>query len=450
MKKTLLMLCTGFCCLVGSGQDIMKPETVTETITRMGDLLVKNYVFIEKGEAMKKALNENLQNGGYFNRTLEQFASLVNQDLQSICPDKHMRVDVFPATPPANIDANGSNGGQRPRKINPFKKVEFLQGNIALVSLDNFPDPAFCDEYVISVMNSISSANTVIFDLRNNGGGSPKLVQLILSYFLEEGTLYNKVIDRIKNETTEYRTYHINSEFESTSDWRDNKRSGKLKDKLETNGLLKAGLYVLTAKRTFSAAEEFAYDIQSIKRGKIVGETSGGGAHQMNGFPVYGRIGMRIPYARPINPFTNTDWEGNGVTPDIAVKATDALKAAHFDALKLMISKATGPEEKSSLLWDLQLAEYYYKSTPPLSETELKKIIGKYGSDIAVFMEGSDLVAQIDAGGLRKFKLQQLDDNCFKIDENTIVSFSRDAGGNVIAAEAVMKDGRKEKREKVE
>ena len=36
---------------------------------------------------------------------------------------------------------------------------------------------------------------------------------------------------------------------------------------------------MLTSDRTFSAAGEFAYDLQSRKRAAVVGATSGGGAH---------------------------------------------------------------------------------------------------------------------------------------------------------------------------
>lgn len=438
MKKLFLVLIAACYCLLINSQELMKEETVNETIKRMGELLEKNYVFPDKGAGMKKTLEDNLQKGAYYNMTLENFAGLVNKDLQAVCPDKHMKVDVFPAKPaPDNTMKPGNE--QKPGKVNPFKKIEFLPGNIALVVLDNFPNPAVCDEYVISAMNTIAGASGVIFDLRNNGGGSPKLVQLILSYFIAEGTLYHKVYDRIKNETKEYRTYKISSVFEY------NKQKGKT----DINNLLQANLYVLTAKRTFSAAEEFAYDVQSAKRGRIVGETTGGGAHQMMGFGVFGRIGIRIPYSRPVNPFTGGDWEGTGVKPDIEVKAYDALKAAHMDALKSMVANAASENVKKDRQWELQWAEYYYKTPLPLQEPDMKRFTGKYGNDVRVFADGSDLVAEIDLGGIRKFKLQRMDDLLFRLDENTVVTFYKDPNGNITAAEALHKDGSSERREKV-
>ena len=35
-----------------------------------------------------------------------------------------------------------------------------------------------------------------------------------------------------------------------------------------------------------------------------------------------------VPYARPVNPITKTDWEGTGVAPDVNVPADQALDVA--------------------------------------------------------------------------------------------------------------------------
>ncbi len=77
-------------------------------------------------------------------------------------------------------------------------------------------------------------------------------------------------------------------------------------------------VFVLTSKRTFSAAAEFAYNLQSRKRATIVGETTGGGAHP-GGMERIGDFGVFVPSGRAINPITKTNWEGTGVRPEIAV-----------------------------------------------------------------------------------------------------------------------------------
>ena len=98
-------------------------------------------------------------------------------------------------------------------------------------------------------------------------------------------------------------------------------------------------VYVLTSSRTFSGAEEFAYNLQSQKRATIVGETTGGGAHPTRGFRVTDHFGVGVPFARSINPVTKTNWEGTGVKPDVAVPADQALHTAHLLALKKAAEK---------------------------------------------------------------------------------------------------------------
>src|SRR5581483_807463 len=91
--------------------------------------------------------------------------------------------------------------------------------------------------------------------------------------------------------------------------------------------LAKQPVFVLTAKRTFSGAEEFTYNLKSLKRATIVGETTGGGAHPVNGQRIDEHFMVGVPFARAINPITKTNWEGTGVEPDVKVPASEALTA---------------------------------------------------------------------------------------------------------------------------
>ena len=37
---------------------------------------------------------------------------------------------------------------------------------------------------------------------------------------------------------------------------------------------------------------------------------------------------ITVPFARPVNPVTHTNWEGVGVEPDVKVSAQEALTVA--------------------------------------------------------------------------------------------------------------------------
>jgi retinol-binding protein 3 len=43
-----------------------------------------------------------------------------------------------------------------------------------------------------------------------------------------------------------------------------------------------------------------------------------------------------VPDTRPINPVSRTNWEGTGVTPDVSVRAAEALTTAESLAEKLL------------------------------------------------------------------------------------------------------------------
>jgi hypothetical protein len=87
-------------------------------------------------------------------------------------------------------------------------------------------------------------------------------------------------------------------------------------------------VYVLTSSRTFSGGEEFAYDVKALGRATLVGELTGGGANPTGGVPLGNGFVASIPFGRPENPITGSNWEGHGVDPDIAVPAGEALGVA--------------------------------------------------------------------------------------------------------------------------
>jgi C-terminal processing protease CtpA/Prc len=131
---------------------------------------------------------------------------------------------------------------------------------------------------------------------------------------------------------------------------------------------LNKDVYVLTSKRTFSGAEEFTYNLKNLKRAIIVGETTGGGAHPGGGFRLNEHFGMFVPTGRAINPITKTNWEGTGVTPDVAVPADQALLTARIMALKKSLTTLTDPDLKTNFQDEIQKLEKELAAMKPKSE----------------------------------------------------------------------------------
>jgi C-terminal processing protease CtpA/Prc len=108
-------------------------------------------------------------------------------------------------------------------------------------------------------------------------------------------------------------------------------------------------VYVLTSDGTFSGAEEFAYDVQTQRRGEVVGDTTGGGAHPGGFRKVTEHFGVWVPAGRAVNPVTGKNWEGTGVIPDLPTSSVEALGTAHLRALRRILADERDAERRTQL-----------------------------------------------------------------------------------------------------
>ena len=99
---------------------------------------------------------------------------------------------------------------------------------------------------------------------------------------------------------------------------------------------------MLTSNRTASGGEEFAYDLQQMKRGTIVGGVTWGGANPGGLVPIDRHFAVFVPTGAAVNPISLTNWEGVGVKPDVAVDPAIALETARALALEKLIAGASG------------------------------------------------------------------------------------------------------------
>ena len=278
------------------------------------------YVFPETAKKMEDGLRAHQKKGDYDAVTDgDAFADLLTDNLQAVSHDKHLRVSFSPMVLPK--DEPGRNNDDDPkmrasmeRDNCAFEKVERLPANIGYLKFNAFLDPAICAPTAIAAMNFLANVDAIIFDLRGNGGGDPKMIAFISTYLFREPTHLNDLYNRKEDSTTQYWTLP----------YVPGKRlSGK-------------PVFVLTSKRTFSGAEEFSYNLKNLKRATLIGETTGGGAHPVAGHRIDDHFMIGVPFARAVNPISKTNWEGTGVEPDVKVPAGEAL-----DVAKKMAAEAT-------------------------------------------------------------------------------------------------------------
>jgi retinol-binding protein 3 len=263
----------------------------------------------------------------------EAFAQAVTEDMQSVSHDKHLRLRRNPqlaaslllqseADDQAAIakwieSLAGDNYG--------FRRVEWLAGAVGYLDIRLFAPPFAAGNIAVGAMAFLANAKALIFDLRKNGGGAPEMVQFIISYLFDDEIRHlNDIYIRPFDSTTHYWTLPY--------------VPGKRMPDVD--------VYVLTSSNTFSGAEEFSYNLKAMERATLIGERTGGGAHPGRDFAIDDQFTLFVPGGRPINPITQTNWEGTGVTPHVEVPADDALKVAHKMALEKLIEKASTDEDR--------------------------------------------------------------------------------------------------------
>ncbi|HEY6273295.1 MAG TPA: S41 family peptidase [Terriglobales bacterium] len=290
------------------------------------------YIYPETAKKMEEALRTHQKKGDYDSlEDAEEFADLLTNHLQDVSHDKHLHVAFSPRVLPKDDrerdpEAEARMRTQLERNNCFFDKVEHLPGNIGYVKFNAFPNPQICGSTVTAAMGFVANSEALIFDLRQNGGGDPKMVQFISSYLFDEPTHLNDMYNRKEDSTTQYWTlpYVPGKRF-----------AGK-------------PVFVLTSTRTFSGAEEFTYNLKNLKRATIIGETTGGGAHPVSGHRIDDHFMIGVPGGRPINPISKKDWEGTGVEPDVKVPADQALDIAKKMAAEEIQKKARDEQVQSA------------------------------------------------------------------------------------------------------
>lgn len=241
----------------------------------------------------------------------EGFAKAVSAWLRTTASDGHFALDYSPVEI-AESDASSSFSDAEtikyygPQINHGIEKIERLPGNIMLLDIRVFPPLPMAADMFVAMMTIAAQGDALIIDLRRNGGGS-ETANLMSGYLLPPGSKMSGGYDRPSNS---YST-------QTSPNWVPGRVFGAEKP-----------IYILTSKKTFSAAEAFAYDFQALKRATIIGEVTGGGANPFEYRRVHPHFALSLPEARSINPITGTNWQDVGVKPDVLVPADQALETA--------------------------------------------------------------------------------------------------------------------------
>ena len=284
--------------------------------------LKNDFIHPEQGRAYAAMLRTRAATGAYDGLEGEALARRMTADLLAVAPDGHLRVEVAPAA-----GAGAAPEAPRLAARAAFTGARIAQG-IAYLRLDGFSDDARDVAALQKFLSRHSGSDTLVLDLRANGGGQFASLDAIMPWLFAEPTRLVAMANRthVDEVTGGFLPKTASLRETAGSDGLAVREHWSLKGR--KSALQQARIYVLTSPRTGSAAEHLAFALKITERALVVGETTGGANHFGGMTALHGGLAAFVPLGRTYDPVTGEDWEGRGIAPHVAVPAARALEVA--------------------------------------------------------------------------------------------------------------------------
>ncbi len=232
-----------------------------------------------------------------------------------------------------------------------FKEIKIIEGNIGYLNLEYFDETRYAEETALAAMSFLMNAEALIIDLRENKGGSFTMMELLLSYLInnQEITQIHDLYKNATNKTAQVRRLPF--------------IPGKEMEKIP--------LYILTGKQTSSTAAALSDYLQNRKRAIIIGEPSTGAARRMNENGI-------------TDPDITDDWRSTGIQPDVCIQAKQAL----LKTQQLIFEKFL-EQEKENAYYNWQLIDLKTQLICFQEDMKLlKSYVGNYDQNMIFLEEG--------------------------------------------------------------
>jgi hypothetical protein len=335
----------------------------------------EKFVTPERVPAIEARLRAGVTSGRYDTESPGNFAERITEDLRESSQDRHMYLNVDPAQYALAIAATGTPEEDPAmaaywrrlavRSNHGLPEMRILPGNIRYLKVAGF---TWVDDESGAAYDAaarfLRDGDAIVIDLRGNGGGSHGAVNYLISHFLAPNRLEMTFL-----------------------------QGGEPPSQSRSLGYLPAGrltgrpLYVLIDGRTGSAAEAFAYDVQQFRLGRLVGAKTGGAANN-NGFtPIAPGFMLSVSFGRPVHAVSQSNWEGVGVSPDVAVAPQQALDTALSLALADLEGRAgANPADRADWAWARSGIDARLHPVA-IPADRLRPLAGTYGSNRVVFRD---------------------------------------------------------------
>jgi hypothetical protein len=230
--------------------------------------------------------------------------------LISVSGDKHMTLfRKGPLPPPA----------ERPETNFGIARAAIDGDGIGHLVLDGFSNHPDSRAAIDKAMAEVANARALIIDLRANGGGGEVSFRRLLGHLFPMATELTPIEWRQCAPPPPGRPdacTHIQPRLEK-----------RFTDQPGSPAFTERPVYVLVSRASFSAAEALAFELQTLRRGVVIGERTPGGGNPSAGMDLESELTVIMPIGRMV-PARGRGWEGKGVIPDIDVPAIEAPATA--------------------------------------------------------------------------------------------------------------------------
>jgi hypothetical protein len=289
---------------------------------KLADDLVSSFVFRDQAEAYAAMLRKNAAAGRYDSGTRGDLAKLMTGDLMAVHKDGHLHVELLNGN-----DGPGARSGP-PKGFPPLiQSAKTIAPGIGYIRFTAFLGS---EEELAGVRKWLAEnrdAKTLIFDLRNHHGGGIDEQDAIFPYLYSQKTPLVRMA--IAKDVYEERGFPMSDSptMELVSEG-DKMVATHSAIPGEDTPLRKAKVYLLVSNKTASAAEHFSLALKSTGRATLIGEATAGANHFGGPRPLNDHFAAWLPIGRTYDIKTGQDWEGSGISPDIAVDPKQALVVA--------------------------------------------------------------------------------------------------------------------------
>jgi tetratricopeptide (TPR) repeat protein len=232
--------------------------------------------------------------------TADSLVAAVMEVIGSRVADRHFTFSVrdeFQSAPDPS--------SRRERSRHGLRTTRMLGHDTAYLEFDGLPGDDESMEALAQALKGLPDANAMVFDLRDNIGGSSDMVVLLCNHILEDNTLLCTFSDGSGGDPMEIRTTAAERHFGT-----------------------EIPVFVLTGEATISAAEALAFILQDLGRASVVGGRTAGMANPSRTYSVGPVFELTVPFLLGRYGKSGGTFAGTGVEPDIPAPADRALDVA--------------------------------------------------------------------------------------------------------------------------